>query len=103
MPNAVKAGKRVRITAHVTDPIGVSRVEFRMCHGKRCTWNAAKRLTATNSRPFRATWKAPKRGTVTVIVRAVDRAGNARVTRKTITIKPAKPGKDKAGKARGKR
>lgn len=103
VPKTVKPGKRVRITAHVTDPIGVSRVEFRMCRAKRCNWNAAKRLTATNSRPFRTSWKAPKRGTVTVIVRAVDRAGNARVTRKTITIKPAKPGKDKAGKARGKR
>jgi hypothetical protein len=96
VPKTVTAGKRVRITASVSDPVGVSRVEFRICRGKRCTWTAAKRMSATSNRPFRTTWKAPKRGTFTVLVRAVDRAGNAKVTRKTITIKPAKQGKGKS-------
>lgn len=100
VPKAVQAGKRVRVAANVSDPVGVSRVEFRICPGKRCTWTSAKRLSATTTRPYRTTLKAPKRGSFTVIVRAVDRAGNVKVTKKTVKVKPAKQNKKGKGKAR---
>ena len=78
----------------VDDPDGVASVSFAVCKGQRCTWGAANKLGAASGKPYTKVWKAPKRGTFTVLVRVTDRQGNVSVT----AVKKIKVGAKATGK-----
>ncbi len=86
-PKRVKAGARAKLTALVNDPDGVSTVAFAVCKGQRCGWGAATKLGVTSGKPHTKVWKAPRRGTFTILVRVTDRNGNVSVKAvKRITV-----------------
>jgi hypothetical protein len=90
MPNATKRGKRLIINARAADNAGVASVAFGVCRGKHCTWDRARKLGVDRVRPYRVSWKAPQRGTFTILARATDTSGNVKIVRKTVTFRPDK-------------
>jgi hypothetical protein len=94
-PNSTRGDRRVPIRAAASDSTGVVSVAFGVCPRKGCTWEAARKLGVDRSRPYQVSWKAPKRGTFTIISRATDASGNIKIVKKVIRVKPVKPAKRK--------
>jgi hypothetical protein len=90
-PNRARAGSRIKLAARATDNVHVRSVTFGICKGQRCTWATARKLKPDMSAPFSANWRAPKRGTYTIVARAVDDNGNVKVSKpKRVTVRAPK-------------
>lgn len=95
-PNTVRAGARVKLTARVNNGAAVESVAFGVCQGTQCSWGAARKLGKDASRPFTATWKAPKRGTYTFLARATDANGKVTISStKKVEVQTVKQQKQK--------
>jgi hypothetical protein len=77
----LKGKKTITVTASASDAdSGVAAVEFRRCRGTSCAWDAATTLGPDNSAPFTVRWTLPKRGSYTILTRAVDQDGNVAIS-----------------------
>ena len=85
----MKAKRSVTLAASASDAdSGIATVEFRVCSGSACAWDEGASLATETSAPYAVTWKAPKKGTYTFVVRALDAEGNATLSSPmTITVK----------------
>lgn len=72
-------GKTITVKATSSDGpagSGVAKVEFRVCKGTTCSWEAAKKIRTDPREPYRVRWRVPATGRYTFLVRATDRDGN---------------------------
>jgi hypothetical protein len=77
LPNRIKAGKSLTVTATVSDINSVESVAFGVCKGRACTWELSGKLgPADTAAPFSVRWKAPRRGRYTFLAQATDETGN---------------------------
>ncbi len=88
---SVKAKKSVTLTAAVANaPTSGTSVEFRVCRGSSCTWNAGQSLGVVAGPAPSTTWKASGKGSVTFLAQVTSESGAATSNPATVNVKKAK-------------
>ena len=87
----MKAKKQVTLTAAIANPPAtVTSVEFRVCRGASCTWDAGQSLGAIAGPTATTTWKASGKGQVTFLAQATGEAGSVTSNPATVSVKKDK-------------
>ena len=87
----VKAKKQVTLTAAIANPPAtVTSVEFRVCRGASCTWDAGQSLGAIAGPTATTTWKASGKGQVTFLAQATGESRSVTSNPATVSVKKDK-------------
>ncbi|MFN8664327.1 MAG: Ig-like domain-containing protein [Thermomicrobiales bacterium] len=87
----VKAKRGVTLTAAVVNaPASGTQVEFRVCRGSGCTWEAGQSLGVFPGTAPSTTWKASGKGSVTFLAQVTGDGGTATSNPAVVSVKKVK-------------
>jgi hypothetical protein len=87
----VKTKKRVTLTAAVANaPASGASVEFRVCRGGSCAWEAGQSLGVFSGATPSTSWKASGKGRVTFLAQVTGEDGAATSNPATVSVKKVK-------------
>ena len=82
---------KVTISATVNDAANVQSMQFGVCNGASCSWDAARSLGETSTSPYSVQWKSPKSGTFSFLAQVAYVDGSTAVSEpRTINHKAKK-------------